>query len=538
MLAIYTRLSKEDAESTSIKNQFREGEQFAKDNNFNEYKVYNEGEGVSGGADIKDRPQLFKLLQDFREGIIKAVWFRNQNRLERSSSTWHVFITQAKKNNIKVYFNDKQFDFNDPQENFFGSVTSAINQYQKDLQSAQTIRTLRDNVAEGKVWSIVAYGYKSDNGYLAIDEVESKVIKDIFDLSLSGVGSDSIAYKLNNKKTPTRKGAKWRGATIQNILKNTLYKGERKYSGQIYKAPIIISADYWQKVNDNFKKNRNNSGKKVDHKYLLKGVIKCGKCGRNYYGRKRASGKDNAYICSSKRYKELKCDNKGINIDFIEDLIWSQMFLQKGFLKAYNRFIVSNKLNENLVEIKNSIKEKEAEFKSYDNKINLLLEQLLIDDYNEDIKGKFKNKIKAISIKKNDCKMLLNNYYDDLKQYDKSNKISTESVENINLNNASFNTKKDLIKEFISSVIITFHDGSYYIEINFKLKGMDAIVFQAPFSKKYAIQINDLNIDDIDKIGKQEITKNYFLYSPTKESEIDIKLNLNVYNYYKNHIRG
>ena len=538
MLAIYTRLSKEDAESTSIKNQFREGEQFAKDNNFNEYKVYNEGEGVSGGADIKDRPQLFKLLQDFREGIIKAVWFRNQNRLERSSSTWHVFITQAKKNNIKVYFNDKQFDFNDPQENFFGSVTSAINQYQKDLQSAQTIRTLRDNVAEGKVWSIVAYGYKSDNGYLAIDEVESKVIKDIFDLSLSGVGSDSIAYKLNNKKTPTRKGAKWRGATIQNILKNTLYKGERKYSGQIYKAPIIISADYWQKVNDNFKKNRNNSGKKVDHKYLLKGVIKCGKCGRNYYGRKRASGKDNAYICSSKRYKELKCDNKGINIDFIEDLIWSQMFLQKGFLKAYNRFIVSNKLNENVVEIKNSIKEKEAEFKSYDNKINLLLEQLLIDDYNEDIKGKFKNKIKAISIKKSDCKMLLNNYYDDLKQYDKSNKISTESVENINLNNASFNTKKDLIKEFISSVIITFHDGSYYIEINFKLKGMDAIVFQAPFSKKYAIQINDLNIDDIDKIGKQEITKNYFLYSPTKELEIDIKLNLNAYNYYKNHIRG
>lgn len=538
MLAIYTRLSKEDAESTSIKNQFREGEQFAKDNNFNEYKVYNEGEGISGGADIKDRPQLFKLLQDFREGIIKAVWFRNQNRLERSSSTWHVFITQAKKNNIKVYFNDKQFDFNDPQENFFGSVTSAINQYQKDLQSAQTIRTLRDNVAEGKVWSIVAYGYKSDNGYLAIDEVESKVIKDIFNLSLSGVGSDSIAYKLNNKKTPTRKGAKWRGATIQNILKNTLYKGERKYSGQIYKAPIIISADYWQKVNDNFKKNRNNSGKKVDHKYLLKGVIKCGKCSRNYYGRKRASGKDNAYICSSKRYKELKCDNKGINIDFIEDLIWSQMFLQKGFLKAYNRFIVSNKLNENVVEIKNSIKEKEAEFISYDNKINLLLEQLLVDDYNEDIKGKFKNKIKAISSKKNDCKMLLNNYYDDLKQYDKSNKISTESVENINLNNASFNTKKDLIKEFISSVIITFHDGSYYIEINFKLKGMDVVVFQAPFSKNYAIQINELTVDDIDKIGKEEITKNYLLYHPSKELEIDIKLNLNAYNYYKNHIRG
>ena len=62
MLAIYTRLSREDSESTSIENQLREGKSFAKDNGFNDIKIYNEGQGISGAAEIKHRPQLFKSV--------------------------------------------------------------------------------------------------------------------------------------------------------------------------------------------------------------------------------------------------------------------------------------------------------------------------------------------------------------------------------------------------------------------------------------------------------------------------------------------
>ena len=137
MLAIYTRLSKEDNESSSINNQIREGNEFATKHNFNS-KIYNEGEGVSGGAEIKDRPQLSKLLQDIRGKDIKAVWFRNQNRLERNSSTYAIFISEAQKYNVEVYFNDKLLDFNNPSDNLLGTITSAVNQYQKDLQAIQT----------------------------------------------------------------------------------------------------------------------------------------------------------------------------------------------------------------------------------------------------------------------------------------------------------------------------------------------------------------------------------------------------------------
>ena len=46
MLAIYTRLSKEDSKSTSIENQIQEGKMFAQSKNFLNYEIYNEGEGV------------------------------------------------------------------------------------------------------------------------------------------------------------------------------------------------------------------------------------------------------------------------------------------------------------------------------------------------------------------------------------------------------------------------------------------------------------------------------------------------------------
>ena len=72
--------------------------------------------------------------------------------------------------------------------------------------------TLRDfrmrndvTAREGKVWSTVAYGYKSDNGYLAIDETEAEIVKEIYALSLSGMGTRTIANKLNERGVPTRK---------------------------------------------------------------------------------------------------------------------------------------------------------------------------------------------------------------------------------------------------------------------------------------------------------------------------------------------
>ena len=538
MLAIYTRLSKEDKVSTSIVNQTREGKEFALKNNL-KYTIYNEGEGISGGAEIKDRPQLNRLLLDIRNGDIKAIWFRNQNRLERNSATYVIFISEAKKYNVDVYFNDKLHNFDNPSDNLLGNITSAVNQYQRDLQASQTKRTLKDNVRDGKVWSVVAYGYKSDNGYLAIDKEEAIVVRDIFKMSLSGKGTDSIANDLNDKGVSSRKGKLFRGKTIQGMIKNTIYKGKRLYSNEYYDCPNIIEPDLWQKVNDNLKNNRNNSGKKVDHKYLLKGLLKCGECGRNYYGRKRLSGKDNSYMCSSKRYKELSCCNKRILIPFLDELIWSQLFSKKLFLKAYQDFIDNNDNDLIVSRIKKENNVIEKTISSNKNKINKLIDNFIDNENtNESIINQVKSKINSIENDNTTLKEIRNNNLEELKQFEKAGDCYIEDILNRDDLNPSFNVKKEIINSFVNKIIITFDksEGVYFIEITPKIKGMETIVYVAPFSKKYAIEINSLTIEDALSV-KKETYADINVFQFNKNDEVDVKIRFDYYNYYLKNIK-
>ena len=538
MLAIYTRLSKEDKVSTSIVNQTREGKEFALKNNL-KYTIYNEGEGISGGAEIKDRPQLNRLLLDIRNGDIKAIWFRNQNRLERNSATYVIFISEAKKYNVDVYFNDKLHNFDNPSDNLLGNITSAVNQYQRDLQASQTKRTLKDNVRDGKVWSVVAYGYKSDNGYLAIDKEEAIVVRDIFKMSLSGKGTDSIANDLNDKGVSSRKGKLFRGKTIQGMIKNTIYKGKRLYSNEYYDCPNIIEPDLWQKVNDNLKNNRNNSGKKVDHKYLLKGLLKCGECGRNYYGRKRLSGKDNSYMCSSKRYKELSCCNKRILIPFLDELIWSQLFSKKLFLKAYQDFIDNNDNDLIVSRIKKENNVIEKTISSNKNKINKLIDNFIDNENtNESIINQVKSKINSIENDNTTLKEIRNNNLEELKQFEKAGDCFIEDILNRDDLNPSFNVKKEIINSFVNKIIITFNksEGVYFIEITPKIKGMETIVYVAPFSKKYAIEINSLTIEDALSV-KKETYADINVFQFNKNDEVDVKIRFDYYNYYLKNIK-
>ncbi len=190
MLGIYTRLSREDGDSTSIANQIREGKQFAKSKGL-QFSLYNEGEGISGALPIEERPELEKLIEDIKNNLCHAVWFRNQNRLGRSMETHIAFITACLKYKTEVYFDNKLFDYTDPTEDLIGNVLSALNTYTAKLQSKQTKRSLLDNVLEGKAHGkSTPLGYKADaKGYIVIDEAEKPIVETIYRMCLEGKGA-------------------------------------------------------------------------------------------------------------------------------------------------------------------------------------------------------------------------------------------------------------------------------------------------------------------------------------------------------------
>lgn len=513
MLGIYTRLSKQDEDSNSIKNQLREGKKFAEDKGY-DYDIYDEGEGVSGGADIGDRPQLSRLMDDIKYGVITSVWFRNQNRLERNSLTYAKFAQIVKAFKTKVYFDGIEQDFINPSSNLQGTILSALNQYTRELQGYQTKKSLRNNAIEGKAHGILPYGYSKDKkGYLIIDSEEAKIVKRIFKLSLQGIGINKIADMLNSDGVQTRynkigtgvitirnkydkdevkkmlkKDVKWSGNSVYGILKNPIHKGVRIFQGVEYVCPFIFDGIYWDEVNDNLKKNANNSGRKVHHKYLLKGFLRCGKCGRNMVGRTRANKRDNFYYCSSKRNKETNCGNRSINIDVLDKYITSRFFGDHSLYRLVKEHFKSLNEGNGASKLKNDLKDLQSHLKWLKTKEDKLLDLYLNDDFPKPELNRKKNQLK---LERQDLK---------LKIYNKEKQLSTldlksmdKVLEGLELKKSmSIDDKRSVFNNAIKNIEILFSDNLYQIKINYKIDGFKESKVMLDRNYKFYIASNDI----------------------------------------------
>ena len=511
MLGIYTRLSKQDEDSNSINNQLREGKQFAADFQYPDFKIYNEGEGISGSLDIVDRPMLKELMSDIKNGVVTSLWVRNQNRLERNSLTYATFVQTVKSYKCKVYFNGVLQDYNNPNDNLLGGILSQLNSYKLELQSEQTKKVLKDNVKAGKTHARTPYGYtKDENNFLIIDEEESKIIKKVYKWSLEGIGTNKIADRLNEIGVPTqynklegtlkvknkydnqditivkKSEIKWSGNTIRGFIKNSHYKGVRVFSGDKYECPAIVDSIYWQQVNDNLKKNANNSGRVVSHKYLLKGLLRCGKCGRNMYGRTRVDKKDNYYVCSSKRKKNTNCGNRGINIDFLEKFVMSKFY---GDYKLYDKVKEHfNSLNnsDELKALAGNLKTHRDSLKALKNKVNKVM-----DAYEEGVYSlnEFTTRKNAYDTKIIDTNILINNLESQIRNV--KGVSSKKTLEGLNLKeNLTFNGKRKILHEQIKDIKIEYLDEFYYIETNFNIEGYKERKELVHKSYKYFIASN------------------------------------------------
>lgn len=495
MLGIYTRLSKEDENSTSIENQLREGKEFAKKEGFKDYEIFNEGEGVSGTLDIEERPQFKKLLDSILGNNLDAVWFRNNNRVERNSLTFHIFMDACKKTNTRIFLADKEFNYNNPNEFLTGSILSLLNGYSAQLQGVQTRKVLKDRIIEGKAHGVVAYGYSRDkNGYLEINQEESKIVKKIYELSLNGKGYRKIAEYLNDRSIPTRynkyekgtittknkftgektttekKDIKWSPNTVRSIIVGSLYKGIRIWKGEEYKAPAIVTPEYWQKVNDNLKNNATNkTGRQIKHNYLLHGLLRCGKCGRNYYGRTRSNKKDHFYMCSSKRLgRELSCKQPSINIDVLENIVFSELFLHpENVQEIHNKFKGENREKEGL---KNDQLIYEKKLKDFQGKkkgaLQLAYEYPNDKEIKKDVES-FNNKIEETEKKIKDLQQRL--------ATEKENESNIEDYIDLMQavgTNLTYQEIKELTNKLIKNIVLTNRGKKNWdVEIEFKTGG-------------------------------------------------------------------
>ncbi|WP_036153863.1 recombinase family protein [Maribacter forsetii] len=547
MLAIYSRISreKEEGKDRSIKDQRLRGEALADKLGLN-FKHFTD-EGVSGTWSLEKRPAFFELIQDLtnKKGLITVVYAFDASRLYRSESTRLSFLSAVRKKNIELYFDNGKFDWSDPYMDFMGKVLSATDVLHVDVTKLKVKSILKRNALEGKAFGITPYGYKTDaNGMFIINEEEAEVVKRIYKLSLEGKGTRSIAGILNDEDVPTRyntigegtivvrnkytdkktvkdkKSVNWAGGTVRGIIVNPIYKGiriwnkhnskknrERRKGGRPIDPEIIIelpelqivTPSYWLKVNNNLKNNVNNKGKNVEHKYMLKGILECSVCGSNYYGRTRLSKKDNYYMCSSKRYKHSTCNNRSINIDVLDSIIWQTMFLDMTLYDDMVKSIAEGDSGKRKKELAKLIDKNKKELSKVVEKRKRMVLAVINGTLEENEVASIR---KTISDEENNINEKLNRDEEELLELGNERNLLSELGEDLQLNmledspdarefyrdkreiwdfiqptlrsldfSVSYNEKRRLLNKYIERIFINydFEKRTFKLELKFKL---------------------------------------------------------------------
>ncbi len=142
--------------------------------------------------------------------------------------------------------------------------------------------------------------------------------------------------------------------SLHSILKNERYIGiytwnkkQVKYMGKwaggidnpnvvrIEDAvPRIIDNNTWERVQKRMSDNKHNASNTAKHKYLLAGLIECGKCGGTYTGKTNTSSKGYTtryYVCGNK-YRTHTCNAQNINADELEVAVVAHLkdYFSKG----------------------------------------------------------------------------------------------------------------------------------------------------------------------------------------------------------------
>ena len=160
---------------------------------------------------------------------------------------------------------------------------------------------------------------------LAIDETESNDIKYIYESVIAGKTLRQIANEFNLQgKITVRNGAKFTESTISKTIRNSLYKGERKYKGQIYHIEPIIAPDKWDLANNMIKGNQLFRGTASKNLNPLKGLLFC-PCGYALLLHANSGSGLFTYVCckrtSDKDHRNV-CKNKGISATILLNSVW------------------------------------------------------------------------------------------------------------------------------------------------------------------------------------------------------------------------
>lgn len=543
MLGIYVRTSnaKTNKNDFSIEDQTVSGIKLAKSLNI-PYEIY-EDKGITGTDE--NRPSLLRLLKDIKKKKITHFYAIDQARVERKLGVWVLFSGECINHKVEFYLGNQKIELTDPQSMFNANIMSLINSFYAEVTSQKVKSANRLKVSKGKTHGVKALGIGRDenNNFREIPH-ESKIVREIFDLSINGVGVYEIANKMTTRGYITKSGnKKWSGSTINGILKNKIYKGEFWFSRGDIENRVRYDLDFhiidpliFDKVQD-FRSNKMiKSGVKNKYSYLLSDKMICGQCGgvHKYVGMHKPSSRTSVYRCSNRNHQvQIECrDSINLTIKKFDTFIVNLIFLSTIFDDVLSKTYSQDQRKK---ELGNQIKKSKGDLKNLKTRKTKLLNFIdtIDDSQDEDLHERFNNVVKEISQLENDIclsenELLIintNNPVDEIKE-----------IQQLNYKNISKQQLKDIVNKTINYIKIhsQFSTNEFIVEIMFSGFPTPLMFHSTKIMDQFNLLLPKNPIQKNDLLNKLEENHTHKFITPLLENAKFIDLKMNQEDYLSN----
>ena len=358
--ASYARVSTERQEQEeTIQSQLFELQERAQADGAENCPVFTD-EGY--GRDELARPALDKLRDLAAAGEIDRVYIQSPDRLA-SGAKLVLLVQEFHDLGVDVVFLKGAVD-DSPEGKLLLHMQGAIGEYEKTKIAERTRRGKLFWANQGSLVSgSHSYGYNfvkrngSARATMEINEFEAGIVREMYRLLVDDrLSTRAIAKELNDRDIPTAQGGShWHPTTVCRILQNPVYKGtfmyqrtravepsfrrkvdryNRRKTGRqprpadehiAVAVPPIVDEERWDEAQAQLARNSKNARRNnTRHRYLLRGLIKCPRCGANYTG--AASRGKRRYRCSNQDAvvagEHKKCSPGSLSADPVENAVW------------------------------------------------------------------------------------------------------------------------------------------------------------------------------------------------------------------------
>lgn len=297
--AIYARISK-DAEGVGagVQRQVADCQNLADSLGWTVAETYidNDISAYSG----KPRPEYQRMLADLADGLIDGVLCYHMDRLTRRPKELEEFVEAVDAAGVKhVRFVAGHTDIGTGDGLMMARVMGAFASHESATKKRRMERKWEQDALEGKPRrsGTRPFGYAADA--VTVVPEEAAIIRQLVDRFLAGESTRSLCLWLTEQGVATTNGGRWQTSTLKQILTSGRIAGYREHRGvKVAKAiwEPIITEDQHRQILAHVEARRR-SGRRAPQRYLLSGLLRCGRCGTRLYSSARVDTR--RYVCQA-----------------------------------------------------------------------------------------------------------------------------------------------------------------------------------------------------------------------------------------------